>query len=122
VRAVTCFPPGAPFVGCLLLLSVMADWSWLVAVLTTGGVLLCLARAVPGRDDTPEHDVPNAHLAGFSASPALHSLSGLAQGAVAGGGGPYAGFWPADTAGRLACLVLTAMGLLAPLAMMLGAF
>ncbi|MCP1212095.1 hypothetical protein [Acetobacter okinawensis] len=85
VNVLACFPPGAPFVGCLLLLSVMTDWSWSVAVLTVCGILAAVLRAVPDREA--------ARL-----------------------------FWPEDTAGRVACSVLTVMGFLVPLAMMLGAF
>ncbi len=50
VNVLACFPPGAPFVGCLLLLSVMTDWSWLVAVLTVCGILAAVLRAVPDRE------------------------------------------------------------------------
>ncbi|MFT8782413.1 hypothetical protein [Acetobacter syzygii] len=50
VNVLACFPPGAPFVGCLLLLSVMTDWSWSVAVLTVCGILAAVLRAVPDRE------------------------------------------------------------------------
>ncbi|ASL39735.1 MULTISPECIES: hypothetical protein [Acetobacter] len=85
VNTLACFPPGAPFVGCLLLLSMMSDWSWPLALLTVAGILAAVTRAVPARDITHH-------------------------------------FWPQDAAGRVACSVLTATGLLVPLAMMLGAF
>ncbi|MBO1323788.1 hypothetical protein K2X14_01295 [Acetobacter sp. TBRC 12305] len=113
VRAVTCFPPGAPFVGCLLLLSVMADWSWLVAVLSVAGVLICLARAMPAHVGKERRTGPmdGSSFRGDSNAPVNASGNGLGY-----------RFWPDDPAGRLACAVLTAMGLVAPLAMMLGAF
>ncbi|GAN62785.1 hypothetical protein AA0313_0601 [Acetobacter indonesiensis NRIC 0313] len=57
-RALACFPPGAPFVGCLLLLSMMSDWSWIFTVLTVAGILCAVVRAVPaggfGRDIWPD--------------------------------------------------------------------
>lgn len=46
-RALACFPPGAPFVGCLLLLSMLSDWSWSVTVLTVAGILCAVVRSVP---------------------------------------------------------------------------
>lgn len=59
-RALACFPPGAPFVGCLLLLSVMSDWSWFFTVLTIAGILCAIVRAVPVQEGAAlfwPHDV-----------------------------------------------------------------
>lgn len=65
VRALACFPPGAPFVGCLLLLSMLPDWSWSIAVLTVAGLLLVVVRGLPER--VPLHlvwpDEPAGQLA-----------------------------------------------------------
>lgn len=44
VRALSCFPPNAPFVGCLLLLSTLPDWSWSIAALTVVGLLLVVVQ------------------------------------------------------------------------------
>lgn len=50
-RTLACFPPGAPFVGCLLLLSMMSDWSWVFTVLTLAGILCAVVRAVPAQGE-----------------------------------------------------------------------
>ncbi|MBO6038164.1 MAG: hypothetical protein J6P29_06415 [Acetobacter sp.] len=46
VRALACFPPNAPFVGCLLLLSIVPDWSWSIATLSVVGLLLVVMQGV----------------------------------------------------------------------------
>ncbi|MBS0959959.1 MULTISPECIES: hypothetical protein [Acetobacter] len=84
-RALACQPPGAPFVGCLLLFSVLSDMSWMLTILTIGGILGVILRVFPKNSG---------------------DLS----------------FWPHDSAGRVACVVLVATGFMVPLAMMLGVF
>ena len=44
IRALSCFPPHAPFVGCLLLLSTLPDWSWSMAALTVVGLLFVVVQ------------------------------------------------------------------------------
>jgi hypothetical protein len=96
-RALACFPPGAPFVGCLLMLSVLVDWSWELALLAVAGVLLGIARAWPDAS--------------------AHTMFGAGEQTMG-----FRDLWPEDRAGRLAFVALAGMGFLVPLAMMLGAF
>lgn len=96
-RTLACFPPGAPFVGCLLMLSVLVDWSWELALLAVAGVLLGIARAWP-------------HTS-------ARTMFGMGEQNLG-----FGDVWPDDRAGRLAFVALAGMGFLVPLAMMLGAF